>query len=169
MFAFGSGTRSPSTSNQARNHRYTIIFLILIGFISALFINTNLAFQKPFRPAEVAGHMAPSGTPTTAAETTLVVMAYNDYQELALGTSFVLALRDINPQIQFLFLDRSKGYEPIFKAFPNLTSVNNFWLIAPGLRQPDFPNLAQVGQGKCSRVADRYHRLGIPYQGYKCE
>jgi hypothetical protein len=83
--------------------------------------------------------------------------------------SFVFALRDVNPQVKFLFLDRTKGYEPIYKAFPNLPTVKEFWLIAPGLVQPDFPNLAQVGKNKCSLVPDRHYRLGIPYQGYKCE
>ncbi|MBE9030312.1 hypothetical protein IQ266_11270 [filamentous cyanobacterium LEGE 11480] len=139
-------------------------YLMLVGLLSGLFINTNLAFQKPFRPAEVAGHIAPI-TPRKA----MVVMAYQDYQELALGMGFVLALRDVNPQVKFLFLNRVKGYEPVMKIFPSLPNVDDFWLIGPGLRQKDFPNLAQVGKRRCSRQADRYHRLGLPYQGYKCE
>lgn len=139
-----------------------IFLIIVVGFLSGIFINANLAFQKPFHPAQLAQRINPENGRTAVA-----VMAYQDYQELALGLSFILALRDVNPQIKFLFLDRHQGYEPIFKAFPNLPTVDDFWFIAPGLRQADFPKLTEVGQKKCR--SDRYYRIGIPYQAYKCQ
>jgi hypothetical protein len=160
----GAGLARQGAELKLRSASQPLVYLVLIGGLSALFLNANLAFQKPFRPELVASQIAPID-PTTP---TMVVMAYYDYQELAMGLSFVFALRDVNPQVKFLFLDRTKGYEPIYKVFPNLPTVQEFWLIAPGLVQPDFPNLAQVGKTKCSLVPDRHHRIGIPYQGYKC-
>jgi uncharacterized membrane protein len=161
----GAGVARQGAELKLRSTSQPLFYLVLIGCLSALFLNANLAFQKPFRPELVASQIAPSN-PTTP---TMVVMAYYDYQELAMGLSFVFALRDVNPQVKILFLDRTKGYEPIYKVLPNLPTVKEFWLIAPGLVQPDFPNLAQVGKSKCSLVPDRHYRLGIPYQGYKCE
>jgi uncharacterized membrane protein len=160
----GAGLCRQGQQMKWRSTSQPLFYLVLIGGLSALFLNANLAFQKPFRPELVASQLAPSDPNTP----TMVVMAYYDYQELAMGLSFVFALRDVNPQVKFLFLDRTKGYEPIYKVLPNLPTVKEFWLIAPGLVQPDFPNLAQVGKSKCSLVPDRHYRLGIPYQGYKC-
>ncbi len=161
----GAGLYRQGAELKLQSTAQPLFYLILIGCLSALFLNANLAFQKPFRPELVASQIAPRN-PTTP---TMVVMAYYDYQELAMGLSFIFALRDVNPQVKFVFLDRTKGYEPIYKVFPNLPTVKEFWLIAPGLVQPDFPNLAQVGTNKCSLVPDRHYRLGIPYQGYQCE
>lgn len=160
----GAGLCRQAQQNSLKTMAQPLFSLVIIGCISALFLNTNLAFQKPFRPELVARQIAPLDGNTPA----MVVMAYYDYQELAMGLSFVFALRDVNPQIKFLFVDRTKGYEPIYKVFPDLPTVEEFWLIAPGLVQPDFPNLAQVGKNKCSLVPDRHYRLGIPYQGYQC-
>jgi uncharacterized membrane protein len=141
-----------------------LFVLILVGSLSAVFINANLAFQKPFRPEQVASNIVSvSNTPAT------VVMGYESYQEMALGLSFVLALKELEPRTKFLFLDRATGYESIFKIFPKLATADNFWLIAPGLRQRDFPNLTEVGKRKCRLIPDRFHRIGIPYQGYQCE
>ncbi|MFM2430738.1 MAG: hypothetical protein RLZZ511_1951 [Cyanobacteriota bacterium] len=136
--------------------------LILVGSLSAIFINANLAFQKPFRPEQVASRITRVQSPAT------VVMGYESYQELALGMSFVLALREVEPRTKFLFLDRSTGYESIFKIFPKLVTNENFWLIGPGLRQRDFPNLTEVGNRQCRRMPEQYYRIGIPYQGYQC-
>jgi uncharacterized membrane protein len=161
----GAGLCRQGQESQLPKTSQPLFYLVVIGCLSGLFLNANLAFQKPFRPELVASQLAPTNPNTPA----MVVMAYYDYQELAMGLSFVFALRDVNPQIKFLFADRTQGYEPIYKIFPNLPTVDEFWLIGPGLLQKDFPNLAQVGQHRCSLVPDRHYRLGIPYQGYKCE
>jgi uncharacterized membrane protein len=145
--------------------------VILVGVLSGLLINANLVFQKPFHPDRLAANITHPANPTTTPNV-LVAMGYNDYQELALGLSFVLALRtEHRPEqsVKFVFLDRSRGYDAIFSQFSTLPSVDEFWLIAPGLRQKDFPNLTLVGQRNCGLVSDRYYRLGIPYQGYACQ
>jgi uncharacterized membrane protein len=141
--------------------------LILMGVLSGLLINANLVFQKPFYPDRLAANITNSASPNV-----LVAMGYNDYQELALGLSFALALRtEHRPEqsVKFIFLDRSSGYDKVFPQFSTLPSVDEFWLIAPGLRRKEFPNLTLVGQRNCGLVSDRYYRLGIPYQGYACQ
>jgi uncharacterized membrane protein len=158
-----------SLSNQS-NHQprrlmtQPLFDLVLIGIVSSALINSNLVFQKSFRPEQVAINISSPADPPP-----LVVMGYDDYQEIALGLSFALALREVNPQALFLFLHRSPGYAPIIQTLRNLPTVDNFWLIGPGLRQRDFPHLVQVGKNRCSRLPERYYRIGIPYQGYKCE
>jgi hypothetical protein len=144
--------------------------LVLIGVLSGLLINANLVFQKPFDPDRLAANITNTANPN-AAPNVLVAMGYNDYQELALGLSFALALRTEHrpdQSIKFVFLDRSSGYEAVFPEFSTLPSVDEFWLIAPGLRQKEFPNLTLVGQRRCGLDPQRYHRLGVPYQGYTC-
>jgi uncharacterized membrane protein len=141
--------------------------LVLIGVLSGLLINANLVFQKPFDPDRLALNITHSANLNV-----LVVMGYNDYQELALGLSFALALRtEHRPEqsVKFVFLDRSSGYDAVFPEFSTLPSVDEFWLIAPGLRQKEFPNLTLVGQRRCGLDPQRYHRLGVPYQGYTCQ
>jgi uncharacterized membrane protein len=138
-------------------------YVILIGCLSSLFVNANLVFLKAYMPDQIADRINRSGPAPQ------IVMAYDSYQELALGTSFTLALKTVNPAIKFTFLDRSSGYDAVFKNLPNLPNSLNFWLIAPGLRQRDFPPLLSVGQKRCTLMPDRYFRLGIPYQGYKCQ
>jgi hypothetical protein len=156
LWAKERGAKTPLTASP-------VFYLLLIGVLSSLFINANLAFQKPFQPEQLAANIA------TSPQKTLVVMGYTDYQELALGLSFVLALQEINPAVKFAFLNRSTGYDRVIQQFPNLPNVSNFWLIAPGMRQRDFPNLTMVGQRTCRLRADRYYRVGIPYQGYECQ
>jgi hypothetical protein len=137
-------------------------YLILIGCLSSLFVNANLVFLKAYVPDQIADRI------NRSSPTPQIVMGYDSYQELALGTSFTLALKAANPAIKFAFLDRASGYDRLFKNLSNLPNSQNFWLIAPGLRQRDFPVLLQVGQKRCALMPDRYFRLGIPYQGYEC-
>jgi uncharacterized membrane protein len=141
-----------------------LLNLILVGMLSCQFVNTNLAFQKPYQPERVAANIAGYGNPKT-----LVVMGYQDYQELAMGMSFVLALRQVDSRVKFAFLNTSTGYDRVIEQFPTLPNTNDFWLIAPGLRQQDFPNLTMVGSKTCRALSDRYYRIGIPYQGYRCQ
>ncbi len=151
-----------------------LVYLVLIGILSSLLVNANLVFQKPFEPAQVAANITQSqastiGQAATIGQaSTLVVMGYMNDQELALGLSFVLSLRALSPHTQFAFLARSSGYAAVIQQLATLSQVQDFWLIAPGLRQRDFPAQMQVGPVNCRLVPDRYHRIGIPYQGYQC-
>ncbi len=45
----------------------------------------------------------------------------------------------------------------------------NLWIIAPGLRQIEFPDeLALASTHRCRLDPETYRRVGIPYQGYRC-
>lgn len=45
----------------------------------------------------------------------------------------------------------------------------NLWIIAPGLRQVEFPPELTLAQThRCMLDPDTYQRVGIPYQGYRC-
>jgi hypothetical protein len=114
----------------------------------------------------------------------LVVMGYQDLQDVALGLSFALAMRDYgidhpaaNSTSQFVFLSRVKGYDPLWEEISQLPSGAQFplslWVIAPGLKRKDFrPQISlrdASGTAKiCARDPSHYYRLGIPYQRYDC-
>ncbi|QSJ18297.1 glycosyltransferase family 39 protein [Nostoc sp. UHCC 0702] len=76
----------------SKSHQSSFKF-ILIGFISSIFVASNLVFQKPFQPEQVAQNMnlEPS-VPLT------LVVAYSSYQDVALGLSFALALEQLRSQ-----------------------------------------------------------------------
>jgi uncharacterized membrane protein len=61
--------------------------LLFIGIISSIFVISNLAFQKSFTPEKVAQNM--NQEPSVPL---MLVVGYRDYQDVALGLSFALAL-----------------------------------------------------------------------------
>jgi uncharacterized membrane protein len=144
--------------------------IIAIGVISSLCVSHNLALQKPFRPDQVAQQiLAVSPQPQ-------VVMAYDDFQDIALGTAFALALRSQSlknaaPEtlpIPFSLLSRQQGYDRLWQQLTQLPDSDWIWLIAPELRQREFPRQIQLIQRNCQPDPQHYHRIGIPYQAYRC-
>jgi len=113
----------------------------------------------------------------------LVVMAYEDFQETALGLSFALALAQPftgnskrsphSERTNFAFLGRSpQSYNSFWQKLQVLKTgitPQNLWLIAPGLRKSDFPAQLSLDSMRCQIDIDRYHRVGVPYQGYRCK
>jgi uncharacterized membrane protein len=157
-----------STSKSLLTPHSSLLTLLLVGLISCGFVVSDHVFLKPYYPQQVASNMLTSGS-------SLVVMAYEDFQEIALGLSFALALEQ-SPQsdrTNFAFLGRSsQGYDQFWRKLTTLnagaTSPQNLWLIAPGLRKSDFPTRLTIGSTLC-QIDDRYHRVGVPYQGYECK
>ncbi|MGA7934365.1 MAG: glycosyltransferase family 39 protein [Kovacikia sp.] len=155
-----------------------VFWVLLIGFISSGFVVSNQVFQKPYYPDMVAKNMR------IEPEVPLLVgMGYSDFQDVALGLSFGLALRDQNPVQKnkkqadsFAFLGRSPGYEQVLQKLAHLkypvSLPLNLWLIAPGLRRVEYPANLVLATGskqeKCAIDSTQYHRLGIPYQMYHC-
>ncbi len=153
--------------------------ILLLCCLSSGFVVSDLVLQKPYAPDQLAAR-----TYIQPELPRLIVMAYQDLQDVALGLSFALTIRDYgvahpeaNPTSQFIFLDRKQGYDPVWagmsKLKPMAQSALDLWLIAPGLRQKDFQaeiSLTDVaGAAKtCTRDPDHYYRLGIPYQRYRC-
>jgi uncharacterized membrane protein len=167
---------------QIINRRQGVILAVLLaGLLSSVLVVSNQVFQKPYQPDQVARNMR------VAPELPLLVsMGYMDFQDIALGLSFALALHDqsatqSNKKLDdyFAFLARSQGYQQIWKALANLktplATPLNFWLVAPGLRQVDYPTQLSLSTAKSSKPAScildpaNYYRLGVPYQMYRCE
>ncbi len=165
----------------ARKGMGVVAWLLLVGVLSSALVFANQVFQKPYQPDRVAQNML-----VEPAKPLLVSLAYMDFQDIALGLSFELALNHearhqaAHPNGNyFAFLARSQGYERIWQTLPELNHPLpfplNFWLVAPGLRRADYPpqlSLAtnQPGtQATCKLDPGNYHRLGVPYQMYRCQ
>ncbi|KAM3113207.1 glycosyltransferase family 39 protein [Phormidesmis sp. 146-33] len=167
--------RSPPHSSLLTPH-FSLLTLLIVGFISCGFVVNDRVFLKPYHPQQVASSMLTSGS-------SVVVMAYEDFQEIALGLSFALALErpltndskrpPHSDRTNFAFLGRStQSYESFWRKLPTLKTEiipQNLWLIAPGLRKSDFPTQLSLNSTLCQIDLDRYYRVGVPYQGYRCE
>lgn len=154
------------------NLRNRFLIVSLVGFISCIFVVYSLAFQKPYNPQQVAKNMnLEPGVPLAA------VMGYNDYQDVALGLSFALALDKlrtptIKSQTYWAFYKRSQGYESVWQSISKIrppASKLNLWVISPGLKRRDYPpQLSLSSQTTCTIDPNEHHRIGIPYQLYRC-
>ena len=154
-------------SKSASSWLKTFAPIVLFGLLSCGFVVSDRVFLKPYQPQQVARMMQSSGS-----ESTIVVMAHQDLQDIALGLSFALALRENDPKTKFAFLTRSQGYGQVWENLktPKISdsSPQNLWIIAPGLRGKDFPQQLSLSRSVCNRDPNQYYRLGVPYQGYRC-
>ena len=145
----------------------TFVPIVLFGVLSCGLVVSDLVFLKPYQPQQVARMMQ-----SNASESTIVVMAHQDLQDIALGLSFALALLKNDPKTRFAFLERSQGYGQVWEHLKSLkvsaASPRNLWIIAPDLRGKDFPQRLSLSRSVCNRDPNQYHRLGVPYQGYRC-
>lgn len=145
-----------------------IMMTVLVGTISSVFVVSNLFFIKPYLPEVTAQRFNQSPEPL------LIVMAYKDNMDIALGLSYGLALnqvRDSSLISQFIFLNRNQGYQQIWDQIQELQlDVSQVWLIGTGLKQVAFPDTLGLNRKEASCLRDRanYYRIGIPYQRYQC-
>ncbi|RCJ27062.1 hypothetical protein A6770_02560 [Nostoc minutum NIES-26] len=175
----------------SKNHQSTLIF-ILVGFISCIFVVSNLVFQKPFQPEQVAQNM--NLEPSVPLS---LVVAYSNYQDVALGFSFALALEQLRSQSpleelkinklinksriinsainsdNFAVLQKSPDLSAFWKQFSQLpapvTSKHNLWIVGPGLRRRDYPQQLELsGHTTCNIDPAQHYRIGVPYQLYRC-
>jgi uncharacterized membrane protein len=155
--------------------RVYALFVFTVGTLSSVFVLSNLAFQKPYDPQGVAKimNLEPS-------RSLVMVVGYENYQEVALGLSFALELSRQraeggvgNDRTQFAFLSRSPHYQNGWQSLAELENLGelplNLWVVAPGLRQREYPPELAIASGKsCALDPVQYYRLGIPYQLYRC-
>ncbi|MCT7976051.1 glycosyltransferase family 39 protein [Laspinema olomoucense] len=150
---------------------YLIPSFLIVGLISSVFVVSNWVFQKSYDPAGVAQQL--NLEPTVPL---VVVVGYENMQEVALGLSFALELDKIRggnlPETGWAFMTRSPSYQSVWE---NLNSVSglppsavNLWIVAPGLRQREYPPQLMLGDRLCNLDPSQYYRLGIPYQLYRC-
>ncbi len=145
-----------------------VITVLLVGFISSIFVVNNLAFQKPFLPERVAQRM--NIEPQVPL---MVVMAYSNYQEIALGLSFALELKKIRDSAQFVFFKKEPNVvsirEKISRLQPLTTPKLNLWIVGPGITREEFiPKIAFSPKNSCTIDPQQYYVLGAPYQMYRC-
>jgi uncharacterized membrane protein len=152
-----------------------IIFL-LVSIISCSCVVTNLAFQKPFQPEQVAQKM--NLDPNIPV---MMVVAYDNNQDISLGLSFALALEklrshDVNSPLALdnLALLNKNSNLALFQqnllklALPSLPQLN-LWIVGPGLLERDFPpQLTFKPETNCYIDPSQHYRIGIPYQLYRC-
>ena len=169
--------------------RNTKFIILLVGVLSCVFVIFNLAFQKPFKPEQVAQNMN-----FEPAVPLMVVMAYRDYQDVALGLSFGLALEPLResrvavgkgdltsvapsnaplPSTHFAFFKQSPDFKSVWHQLSQLsvpaTSNINLWIIGPGRKHQDYPQrVGFVLKTHCNIDPNQYYRIGIPYQLYRC-
>jgi uncharacterized membrane protein len=157
------------------NGKWVKALSLSIALLSCVFVVSNLVFLKPFHPQQVARDM--TFEPSVPI---MMVMGYSTFQDVALGLSFALAIDQLNPSIprettnaSFAFLNTKLGYEPVWQNLSKLPVLQvprlNLWVVAPGLKRKDYPpQLILTNQTRCTLDPNRYHRIGIPYQLYRC-
>jgi uncharacterized membrane protein len=157
--------------------------VLLMGVLSSAAVVSDLAFQKPYQPQRVAETMQ-----VEPQVPLLVGMAYGDWQDVALGLGFALALRQQDAQqaggrsqSQFVFLKRD-SYEQVWQTLSSLkqplSPPLHLWVIAPGLKRRDYPAQLAISaasaqgapgvRSTCQLDSQHHHRIGIPYQLYRC-
>lgn len=155
--------------------------VVLAGVISSLFVVGGLVFLKPYHPDQVAQTMA-----TDPLQPTLLVVSYRSLQEVALGLSFALELRQQfsgdAPPVNFAFLNSQAGNHHVWRSLPQLSQTLplplNLWVVAnPSVKLDTFPKQLRIAaptsrnpdrKATCQLDPTQTHRLGFPYQLYRC-
>ncbi len=147
--------------------------VILIGLLSSILVVGELVFQKPYNPALVAKHLN-----LEPEKPLMVIVGYENFQEVALGLGFAYSLyrqrhQTLSPPTYWLFADRTDGYHTLWPKLPTLENLPrnqalNLWIVAPGLRQREYPENLLLSSSNCLIDINQYYRIGIPYQLYIC-
>ncbi|NJO39467.1 MAG: hypothetical protein HC769_09080 [Cyanobacteria bacterium CRU_2_1] len=161
----------------------TQTIVLLAGLSSSMIVIHGLAFQKSYYPDRVAQTLA-----FEPDKPLITVVSYRSLQEVALGLSFALELKKLYPsttvddRVRYGFVDRSSSYMKVWQGIPNLTQPFlppiNLWIFAsPGMRTKDYAqrlklfdpsSSKQRRRLSCDIDPDQFHRLGFPYQLFRC-
>ncbi|TAE61005.1 MAG: hypothetical protein EAZ76_09530 [Nostocales cyanobacterium] len=147
------------------------LFLI-VGIISCIFVVNNLAFQKPFFPDQVAKNM--NIEPDIPV---MLVIKYDNYQDVAGGLSFAVALNQerSNNQDSLAFLKNSFDLANLDQKLSNFSTPNksqfHLWFIGSSIEREDFAKNFQITTTTtCNIDTNHHHRTGrFPYQLYRCK
>ncbi|NER20024.1 MAG: hypothetical protein F6J96_04680 [Symploca sp. SIO1C2] len=146
-----------------------------VALLSSSLVVANLVFIKPFHPQQVAQNMN-----LEPAAPLMMVMGYHNLQEVALGLSFSLAIErqqstvsEVNADTYFAFLKIEPGYHLVWQKLSELPKLpvppQNLWVVGPGLILPAYPpQLLVANQTTCTLDPTQHHRIGVPYQLYRC-
>lgn len=147
--------------------------VLLVGVISSLCVDLNLAFPKPFEPAAVSQDISASRQPQ------LVIKAFDNWQDVALGLSFALALEQQYPQLQQSSL---WGFWPSSAIAVDTWRLPldqqaqlppSVWLIGSLNRQTNQPTqiiLQATAEAKaiCTPTSTHYPAFGVERRRYVC-
>jgi uncharacterized membrane protein len=164
-------------ASLARIRNTQKIAFLLVGIISCSCVVSNLAFQKPFQPDQVAQKM--NIEPKIPI---MLVTAYDSNQDISLGLSFALALKKLRSDhvnsplaLDNVALLRKSSAVSLFiqnltqLSLPNLSKLN-LWIVGPGMLERDFPlKLKFIQKLNCDIDPTQHYRIGIPYQLYHCK
>jgi uncharacterized membrane protein len=152
--------------SKIQNPKSKILLLLFVCCLSSIFVVFNFVFQKPYQPELVAQQFNRSPEPVT------IVVGYGDPLDLALGLSYFLELAKIRPDrdTSFYFADRAKGYNIVWQKLSELSvAPKNLWVVAPGLKRVDYPQMLKLGRkNTCQIDPEQHYRIGVPYQLYRC-
>ncbi|MDJ0733763.1 MAG: glycosyltransferase family 39 protein [Nostocaceae cyanobacterium] len=161
-------------------NKKSILTLLFVGILSSVLVINNLGFKKPFQPDIVVQNI--NQEPSLPL---MVIMAYRDYQDIALGWSFALALEKIRMETDkeikipnssdshFAFFPQSPNIQSVWKQLSLLPTPKesqlNLWVVAPGIRRREYPQkLAVSPRLNCTIDTTQHYRIGVPYQLYRC-
>ncbi len=142
-------------------------FAAAVLILSSLCVVYNLAFQKPYLPDQVAAQFDQDPRPV------MVMMAYRNTLEMAVGLSYGLALGERRPpeqKAEFALLSYEQSYEQVWTTLATFPiQPVSLWAIAPGYLDDAFPEtVALTLDQSCQIDPDQFYRLGFPYQRYQC-
>ncbi len=177
LFEREKNTEKNTDKNTGKTQRHNAKYIILlVGVISCIFVTSNLVFQKPFEPDKVAKNMN-----LQPQSPLVVVMAYRNNQDIALGLSFAASLQTERMHIskqyptKFAFFQQSPDFQSVWqslsqaKQLDNSLDKSNIWIIGPGRRRREYPQNITFTTGKTCTIDESHHyRIGIPYQLYQC-
>ncbi|MDB9315491.1 glycosyltransferase family 39 protein [Spirulina sp. CS-785/01] len=158
----------PSPIVQSLQQRLPLnspFWLYGVGVLSSLCVVFNLAFQKPYYPTKVAQQFQATPPPV------VVVMAYQNTLEIAVGLSYALAFAEIQQQpAQFTLLRTNDGYENVWNSLSQFNiAPRSLWAIAPGYILKSYPpTIPLKNRNTCNIDLSEHHRIGFPYQLYRC-
>ena len=160
-------------------HRPLLVALIA-GCLSTLLTVHGIVFQKGYYPHRVAQDMT-----VFAEQPLLVAVSYQSLQEVALGLSFALEIAKRysssaqNDPAYFAFIDRTDSYNAAWQKLRTMKHdiplPLNLWAIAsPGMKTKDYPPTLKIRRPRrnrkttCTIDPDHFHRIGFPYQLFRC-
>jgi uncharacterized membrane protein len=161
------------TEIKSSKLQFSIFTVFLVGLVSCFFVVYNLAFLKPFAPEQVAQTM--NQEPSTPI---MLVVGYGNYQDVALGLSFALALEKLRNgkeiSTNVAFLKKSPDFQSVWNKLSQLSELTssqfNLWVVAPGIKRRDYPQQVVVSQrNHCIIDSKQHYRIGVPYQLYRCK
>jgi uncharacterized membrane protein len=131
------------------------MIILIVGIISCLFLLSNFVFQKPFQPERVARNLnQESSIPT------ILVVGYNNYQDVALGLSFALALNQLQEKnnletnlrykfnaqpnaqpTELAFFNKKQSFEEVLSNISNTISMKKVQKYSTGTSNLEIPDL----------------------------